>query len=76
MRPEASFLVWLDCRKTGLPQDVLLSRFRDTAGVFLSDGVAYGAGGEGFVRLNIGCPRSILKEALEQIRKAFECAID
>ena len=76
VRPEASFLVWLDCRRTGLPQDALLSRFRDTAGVFLSDGASYGSGGEGFVRLNIGCPRSILKEALEQIRKAFECAID
>ena len=38
---------------------------------FLSDGASYGSGGEGFVRLNIGCPRSLLKEALEQIRKAL-----
>ena len=71
IRPEASFLVWLDCRATGLAQDELVARFRDKAGVFLSNGAAYGAGGEGFVRLNIGCPRSVLQEALEQIRSAF-----
>ena len=72
IRPEASFLVWMDCRETGLPQDALLERFREKAGVYLSDGAAYGKGGEGFVRLNIGCPRSILSEALERIRGAFQ----
>ena len=71
VRPEASFLVWLDCRALGLPQERLLSRFRDDAGVFLSDGAGYGVGGEGFVRLNIGCPRSLLRDALEHIRAAF-----
>ena len=71
IRPEASFLVWLDCRATGLPQDALLSRFRDDAGVFLSNGASYGAGGEGFVRLNVGCPRRVLLDALASIRAAF-----
>ena len=71
IRPEASFLVWLDCRSLGLPQDELLARFRDQAGVYLSNGTSYGQGGEGFVRLNIGCPRSILQDALEHIRKSF-----
>lgn len=72
IKPEASFLVWLDCRGTGLSQEALLSRVRETAGVFLSDGSSYGCGGEGFVRLNVGCPQRILKEALERIRKAFD----
>lgn len=71
IRPEASFLVWLDCRALGIPQEELLNTFREKARVFLSDGVAYGSGGEGFVRLNIGCPRSILMEALSNIREAF-----
>ena len=71
IRPEASFLVWLDCRAHGLSQEQLLERFRETAGVYLSDGASYGQGGEGFVRLNIGCPRSVLKEALEHIKDAF-----
>ena len=68
VRPEASFLVWLDCREMGLPQDQLMSLFRDKAGVFLNDGASYGTGGEGFVRINIGCPRSILRAALENIK--------
>ena len=72
IRPEASFLVWLDCRSLGLSQEELMKRFRDDAGVFLSDGAVYGKGGEGFVRLNIGCPRSIVKDAMERIRAAFQ----
>ena len=71
VRPEASFLVWLDCRALDLGQDELLSRFRDKAGVYLSNGASYGSGGEGFVRLNIGCPRSVLRDALSHIRTAF-----
>ena len=71
IKPEASFLVWLDCRGLGLPQEELMSMFRDKAGVFLSNGATYGTGGEGFVRLNIGCPRSVLKDALEHIKAAF-----
>ena len=71
IRPEASFLVWLDCRALGLGQEELLSRFRDDAGVYLNDGASYGVGGEGFVRLNIGCPRSVLRAALSQIKAAF-----
>ena len=71
IRPEASFLIWLDCRAMGLPQDRLMEFFREKAGVYLSDGASYGAGGEGFVRLNIGCPRSVLDAALESIRNAL-----
>lgn len=71
VRPEASFLVWLDCRATGMSQDRLMEFFRDKAGVYLSNGAGYGTGGEGFVRLNIGCPRSVLKSALEHIKTAI-----
>ena len=71
IRPEASFLVWLDCRSLNLPQEQLLEQFRDKAGVYLSNGASYGQGGEGFVRLNVGCPRSVLMAALESIRNAY-----
>ena len=65
--PQASFLVWLDCRAMGLPQDELMKFFSDKAGLLLSNGAMYGQGGEGFVRMNIGCPRKTVKEALERI---------
>lgn len=64
--PQASFLVWLDCRAMGLGQDELMRFFSDK-GLLLSNGAAYGQGGEGFVRMNIGCPRKIVKEALGRI---------
>ena len=67
IRPDASFLVWLDCRKLGLSQEELMAFFGEKARLVLSNGAAYGAGGEGFVRMNVGCPRSVLKEALERI---------
>ena len=66
--PQASFLVWLDCRAMGLPQDELMRFFSDKARLLLSNGAMYGQGGEGFVRMNIGCPRKIVKEALERTR--------
>lgn len=68
--PEATYLAWLSCRDLNLPttpQVFCLER----AKVGLSDGAAFGPGGEGFVRLNFGCPRLLLEEGLERIRKAF-----
>lgn len=70
IRPDASFLVWLDCRALGLPREALMEFFRKKAKVIPSDGAAYGPGGEGFLRLNVGCPASVLDEALARIRAA------
>ncbi len=70
IRPQASFLVWLDCRSMGLPQNELMAFFKEKAKVIPSDGSSYGSGGEGFVRLNVGCPASVLDEALERIKRA------
>ena len=74
IRPQAAFLVWLDCRGLGLPQDKLMDLFRSKAKVIPSDGSSYGPGGEGFVRLNVGCPASILDEALSRIRTTITAA--
>lgn len=70
--PEASFLVWLDCRELGLTQEELVSLFRDKAGLALNDGSMFGPGGEGYMRMNIGCPRSVLERAMNALKKAID----
>ena len=70
IRPQATYLLWLDCRALGLDDTGLRSFMREQAGVGLDDGFLFGAGGSGFQRMNIACPRSILAEALGRIEKA------
>jgi cysteine-S-conjugate beta-lyase len=68
---EATYLAWLDCRGAaimGSPYQFFLDR----AGVGLQDGAWFGPGGEGFVRLNFGCPRAVLDEALTRMKAALE----
>ncbi|MGC8879530.1 MAG: MalY/PatB family protein [Anaerolineae bacterium] len=69
-RPEATMLAWLDCRTASIPGNPY-QFFLEHARVALSDGAAFGMGGEGFVRLNFGCSRKILLEALERMRQAL-----
>lgn len=70
-KPRASFLVWLDCRGLNLTQPELVSFFTNKAGLALNDGCIFGPGGEGYMRLNIGCPRSILEKAMRNLEKAY-----
>lgn len=68
--PEATYLAWMDCRQSGIagsPQEFFLGRAR----VALHDGAWFGTRGDGFVRLNFGCPRSTLIEALERMKAAL-----
>ena len=69
--PEATYLAWLDCRDAGI-QGSPYEFFLKEARVALNDGVPFGPGGEGFVRLNFACPRATLMEALERMRAALE----
>ncbi len=71
VRPQASFLVWLDCRKLGLPQPALVDLFVNKARLALNDGSVFGPEGEGFMRLNVGCPRILLRQALESLASAI-----
>lgn len=71
-QPQASFLVWLDCRELRLPQEELVALFTQKAGLALNDGAMFGPGGEGFMRLNIGCPRPVLEQALDALKKAIK----
>lgn len=70
LRPEASFLVWLDCRKLGLNHDRLIDLFVNKARLALNDGEMFGKGGEGFMRMNVATPRAILTQALSQLKDA------
>ena len=69
--PEATYLAWLDCTKAGAAAADPFTFFLERAKVALNDGALFGAGGAGFVRLNFGCPRSILTEALDRMRAAL-----
>lgn len=71
LRPQASFLVWLDCRSLGLDHDALIDLFVNKARLALNDGEMFGPGGQGFMRLNVGCPRAILTEALTRLSTAL-----
>ncbi len=71
MKPEATYLVWLDFSAYGM-KDEELSRFIvEKAKVGLNNGGKFGNGGDGWMRINIGCPRSVLQEGLERLGKAF-----
>ena len=71
MTPEDTFLVWLDFREYDM-DDLQLSEFLvREAGIALNNGACYGLGGDGWQRINIGCPRSLLKEALERMAQTF-----
>jgi cystathionine beta-lyase len=69
--PEGLYLAWLDFRQSGLPGNDPYTFFLEQARVALNDGVTFGSGGQGFARLNFGCPRAMLTEGLERMRDAF-----
>lgn len=68
---EATYLLWLDFRKLGLPDAELKKLLVEKAGLGLFEGITFGPGGEGFQRMNIGCPSKILKEALQRLATAI-----
>lgn len=70
LRPQASFLVWLDCRALHLTQPQLVDLFVQKAHLALNDGSIFGKEGTGFMRLNVGCPRALLHQAFGQLRDA------
>ena len=69
--PEATYLMWLDCRALGLTDTELKRFFVQEAGVGMNPGITFGEPGSGFMRLNIGCSRSVLTEVLDRIESAL-----
>jgi cystathionine beta-lyase len=71
MKPEATYLIWLDFSSLGLSDDQINGKIVE-AGVGLNRGIQFGKQGSGYMRINIGCPRAILTEALERLVQAFK----
>jgi cystathionine beta-lyase len=71
-KPEGTYLAWLDCRQSAIPNDDPFTFFLDKAKVAMNDGRTFGVGGEGFVRLNFACPRAMLTQALDRMKTALE----
>lgn len=72
IKQEGTFLTWLDCRELGLSDEELERFFLEEAKLALSTGTAFGKGGSGFMRMNIGCPISTVKEALQRLKNAVD----
>ena len=70
--PEGTYLMWLDFSEYGLTQEELMNKLKDEANVGLNSGATYGDEGVGFARLNIGCPKSMVEQAMKQIKAAFD----
>lgn len=65
-RLEGTYLVWMDCSSLGMPSDALEHALLDDAHLWLNAGTMYGAEGEGYMRWNIACPRSVMLDGLNR----------
>lgn len=72
MKPEGTYLIWLDFRKLKLSEDALKKFIIEKAKLGLNDGNSFGPGGEGFMRMNVACPLSIVKKAMNQLKTALK----
>ncbi|TAA67871.1 MalY/PatB family protein [Planococcus salinarum] len=70
-KPEATYLMWLDCRDLGLEESEIMKKLLHDGKVALEPGSKYGEPGTGFLRLNVACPRSMLEDGVERIIKAL-----
>ena len=70
IKMEGTYLLWLDCTKLGLSQKEIVSFFINKAGLALNDGAKFGKGGKGFMRMNLGCSRELIRQALKQLKLA------
>lgn len=71
VRPEGTYLIWLDCSGLGLEEDALASFFIDECQVGINRGDLFGAMGKQFVRINLACPRAYVTEAIRRMQKAY-----
>lgn len=69
---EATYLLWLDCREICHSSEKLVDSINEETGLYLCPGIEYGQAGEGFLRMNIACPRSLLMEGLDRLAKAVQ----
>ncbi|MDZ7740780.1 MAG: PatB family C-S lyase [Bacteroidota bacterium] len=72
LQPEATYMLWLDCRQMKLEDDALWDFFVAKAGIGMNKGSMFGQGGQGFMRMNLACPRATLDLALGKIKNAID----
>ncbi len=73
VRPEGTYVPFLDCRGLGLSGEDLFNLIINKARVAMNNGAWFGTGGEGFMRMNIATPRALIKEGLDRISRAVAC---
>ncbi|KMY55150.1 cystathionine beta-lyase [Bacillus sp. FJAT-27231] len=71
IEPEGSYLVWIDCRKLGLSDEELMKKLLLKGKLALGQGSKYRSGGEGFVRMNVACPRSLVEDGLQRLKTSL-----
>lgn len=70
--PDATYLVWLDCRELNMDNETLRTFMIEKAGLGLNEGYTFGRSLSGYMRLNAACPRSVLERALGQLKNAVD----
>lgn len=71
-KPQGTYLLWLDCRELNLTQEELVKFFINDAKLALNDGITFGEEGRGYMRMNLGSPRSVIEKALKQLKDAVD----
>lgn len=69
---EATYLLWIDCANIEIDSDLLTDFIRNKTGLYLSSGAQYGKSGESFIRMNIACPKKMLLDGLDRLKKGIE----
>lgn len=72
VKPEATYLVWINCKGLGITSREFSEKLLLEGKLRISDGSAYGKNGEGFIRINIACSKTLLKEGLERLKKVVD----
>jgi cystathionine beta-lyase len=71
VKPEGTYLTWLDFSAYGIEEEELIQIIADEAHLILEGGSMFGEAGHGFIRMNISCPKQVLVEALNRLEKTF-----
>ena len=71
IHPEATYLIWVDCTRIAKSGRDLAHFIRKETGLFVSYGELYGTGGEGFLRINLACPKSMVKDGMERLKEGI-----
>ena len=72
LKPEGTYLMWLDCRDLGLNDEALDQFFIQDAAVAVDKGHWFGTEGSGFMRMNIACPKAYVEQAMAQLQKEYD----